>query len=51
MQLKLKKNKDTPNKVFIILICLGVSIMLYPIISNYINTNKYNRVISSYKVI
>ena len=44
-----KQNEDTPNKIFIFLITLGVSIMLYPIISNYFYTNKYNKTISSYK--
>ena len=51
--LKFKKkknnnNEDTPNAVFIALLTLGVSIMLYPIISNYIYTNKYNNKIATY---
>lgn len=47
--LKFKKNEDTSDVVFIILLTLGVSIMLYPIISNYIYTNKYNNKIVTYK--
>ncbi len=46
---KIKNNKDTSDIVFIILLTLGVSIMLYPIISNYIFTNKYNGKITTYK--
>ena len=45
---KLNNDEDTPNLVFIILLSLGVSIMLYPVISNYIYTNKYNNKITAY---
>lgn len=45
---KINNDEDTPNLVFIILLSLGVSIMLYPVISNYIYTNKYNNKITAY---
>lgn len=47
---KKKKDNDvdTLDRTLIILISLGVSIMLYPVISNYIYTNKYNNAIGSY---
>ena len=45
---KNKNNEDTPILVFIIILFLGVSLMVYPIISNYLNANKYNKIITSY---
>ena len=43
-----KNNEDTPILIFIIILFLGVSLMIYPIISNYLNANKYNKIITSY---
>lgn len=45
---KIKDNENTPDLVFIILLTLGVSVMLYPIISNYLFSNKYNGKITTY---
>ena len=46
-----KNSEDTSVVVFIALLFLGVSIMLYPIMSNFLNINKYDSIISKYKVI
>ena len=46
-----KSNEDTPILIFIIILFLGVSLMIYPIISNYLNANMYNKIITSYMVV
>ncbi len=46
---KRKNEKDVSDIVFVVLLSFGVSIMLYPIISNSIYTNKYNHIVTNYK--
>lgn len=43
-----KKKIDIPTIVFIIVIIVGLSIMIYPVVTDFINTNKAKELISEY---
>ena len=43
-----KSHNSNPDKTFIILLFIGISITLYPVISNYFYTNKYKNATDNY---